>query len=58
MKNKKKSSQPPKEEDDSINYNDGIWKDQRFAHLVKDPRFKNIHKSTKKVKIDKRFECK
>lgn len=37
-------------------YNDGIWKDDRFAHLVSDPRFKNIHKSTKKVKIDKRFE--
>lgn len=33
-----------------------IWKDERFSHLVKDPRFKNIHQSTKKVKIDKRFE--
>lgn len=53
MKNKKKSAEA---EDDSNNYNDGIWKDQRFAHLVTDPRFKSIHKSTKKVKIDKRFE--
>lgn len=33
-----------------------IFKDQRFAHLVADPRFKNIYKSTKSVKIDKRFE--
>lgn len=53
MKNKKKSAEP---DDDGNNYNDGIWKDQRFAHLVSDPRFKHIHKSTKKVKIDKRFE--
>lgn len=35
---------------------DGIWKDERFAHLVSDPRFRNIHKSTKTVKIDKRFK--
>lgn len=34
---------------------DGIWKDPRFAHLVTDPRFKSMHKTTKKVKIDKRF---
>lgn len=53
MKNKKKSAEP---DDDGSAYNDGIWKDQRFAHLVSDPRFKHIHKSTKKVKIDKRFE--
>lgn len=35
---------------------DGIWKDERFAHLVKDPRFKGIPKKEKKVKIDKRFQ--
>lgn len=34
----------------------GIFNDKRFAHLVSDPRFKNIHKSTKSVKIDKRFQ--
>lgn len=36
--------------------NNGIWKDERFAHLVSDPRFRNIHKSTKTTKIDKRFK--
>ncbi len=54
MKNKKKLIEPAA--DDGSKYDDGIWKDKRFAHLVSDPRFKHIHKSTKKVKIDKRFE--
>lgn len=35
---------------------DGIWQDSRFAHLVSDPRFRNIHKSTKTTKIDNRFK--
>lgn len=58
MSNKKKSAGPSNADDGSKKFNDGIWKDERFAHLVSDPRFKNIHKSTNKVKIDKRFECK
>uniref|UniRef100_A0A1Q3F0I4 Uncharacterized protein n=1 Tax=Culex tarsalis TaxID=7177 RepID=A0A1Q3F0I4_CULTA len=33
-----------------------IWTDQRFAHLVNDPRFKGIPRTEKKVKIDKRFQ--
>lgn len=33
-----------------------IWTDQRFAHLVNDPRFKGIPRAEKKVKIDKRFQ--
>ncbi|XP_021711081.1 ESF1 homolog [Aedes aegypti] len=33
-----------------------IWTDERFAHLVNDPRFKGIPKTEKKVKIDKRFQ--
>lgn len=33
-----------------------IWKDERFAHLVNDPRFKGIPRAEKKVKIDKRFQ--
>ncbi|XP_055636779.1 ESF1 homolog [Toxorhynchites rutilus septentrionalis] len=32
-----------------------IWSDDRFAHLVNDPRFKGIPRAEKKVKIDKRF---
>ncbi|XP_075154791.1 ESF1 homolog [Haematobia irritans] len=34
----------------------GIWQDERFQHLVTDPRFKNLPKVQRKVKIDKRFE--
>ncbi|XP_071055826.1 ESF1 homolog [Onthophagus taurus] len=30
--------------------------DKRFAHIATDPKFKNIRKSDKKVKIDKRFQ--
>ncbi|RWS00182.1 ESF1-like protein [Dinothrombium tinctorium] len=29
--------------------------DERFAHILKDPRFKNLKKSERKVKVDKRF---
>lgn len=61
MKNKKKST--PKEStntaavpDSAHNVDDKIWKDSRFAHLVSDPRFKNITKATKSIKIDKRFQ--
>lgn len=34
----------------------GIWQDERFQHLVSDPRFKNLPKVQRKVKIDKRFQ--
>lgn len=34
----------------------GIWKDERFQHLVTDPRFKSLPKVQRKVKIDKRFQ--
>ncbi|XP_013108507.2 ESF1 homolog isoform X2 [Stomoxys calcitrans] len=34
----------------------GIWQDERFQHLVTDPRFKSLPKVQRKVKIDKRFE--
>lgn len=30
--------------------------DERFSHMLKDPRFRTIPKSDKKVKIDKRFK--
>lgn len=30
--------------------------DERFAHIVKDPKFRRIPKSERKVKIDKRFK--
>ncbi|XP_067668765.1 ESF1 homolog [Haliotis asinina] len=35
---------------------DDIRKDERFAHIVKDPRFRTMPKNKKKVKIDKRFQ--
>lgn len=34
----------------------GIWQDERFQHLVSDPRFKSLPKQQRKVKIDKRFQ--
>ncbi|XP_054728274.1 ESF1 homolog [Anastrepha obliqua] len=34
----------------------GIWQDERFQHLVSDPRFRGIPKVQRKVKIDKRFQ--
>uniref|UniRef100_A0A0A1WVW5 ESF1 homolog n=1 Tax=Zeugodacus cucurbitae TaxID=28588 RepID=A0A0A1WVW5_ZEUCU len=33
-----------------------IWQDERFQHLVSDPRFRGIPKAQRKVKIDKRFQ--
>ncbi|KAG5680550.1 hypothetical protein PVAND_010051 [Polypedilum vanderplanki] len=33
-----------------------IYKDERFAHLLKNPRFKTIPKKEAKVKIDNRFK--
>lgn len=33
-----------------------IWQDERFQHLVSDPRFRNIPQQQKKLKIDKRFQ--
>lgn len=68
MKNKKKSNgasvtaqqQSPINSatvpDSARNADDKIWKDARFAHLVSDPRFKNISKATRSIKIDKRFQ--
>lgn len=32
-----------------------IYKDERFAHLLSNPRFKNVSKKENKVKIDERF---
>lgn len=54
----KKVSAPPAADvpDVANNADDKIWKDSRFAHLVSDPRFKGISKSTRAVKIDKRFQ--
>ncbi|KAH8286653.1 hypothetical protein KR018_004597 [Drosophila ironensis] len=34
----------------------GIWKDQRFQHLLTDPRFRGVPKKQRVVKIDKRFQ--
>ncbi|OXU22411.1 hypothetical protein TSAR_016463 [Trichomalopsis sarcophagae] len=34
---------------------DNAWRDLRFAHLAKDPKFRRIPRSERKVKIDKRF---
>lgn len=42
--------------DDDPSSSTGIWKDPRFSHLVTNPRFKNLPKSMKKIKIDNRFE--
>ncbi|XP_067634876.1 ESF1 homolog [Eurosta solidaginis] len=36
--------------------NSSIWQDERFQHLVSDPRFRGIPKVQRKVKIDKRFQ--
>uniref|UniRef100_A0A0K8W1R9 ESF1 n=1 Tax=Bactrocera latifrons TaxID=174628 RepID=A0A0K8W1R9_BACLA len=33
-----------------------IWQDERFQHLVNDPRFRGIPMTQRKVKIDKRFQ--
>ncbi|EDV34350.1 uncharacterized protein Dana_GF21010 [Drosophila ananassae] len=34
----------------------GIWKDERFHHLLADPRFRGVPKVQRKVKIDQRFQ--
>ena len=34
-----------------------MLKDKRFAHIAKDPKFRRIPKSERKVKIDKRFQA-
>lgn len=36
--------------------NDEIYKDQRFAHLINNPRFKKMSQKEGKVKIDSRFK--
>lgn len=55
-KTKSKGAAAPDVPDVANNADDKIWKDSRFAHLVSDPRFKGIAKSTRAVKIDKRFQ--
>ncbi|XP_076380947.1 ESF1 homolog isoform X2 [Megalopta genalis] len=35
---------------------DALLSDARFAHVAKDPKFKRIPKTERKVKIDKRFQ--
>ncbi|XP_058119608.1 ESF1 homolog [Anopheles ziemanni] len=34
-----------------------IWDDERFAHLINDPRYRGMPKSKKKVQIDSRFKA-
>lgn len=54
MSGRKSKNKTPVVED--AKSEEGIWKDERFAHLVNDPRFKGIPKKEKKVRIDKRFQ--
>lgn len=35
---------------------DDLLRDDRFAHIARDPKFKRIPKAERKVKIDKRFQ--
>ena len=35
---------------------DKLAKDKRFAHIKNDPRFYNMPKDERKLKIDKRFQ--
>jgi hypothetical protein len=35
---------------------DELAKDKRFSHIKNDPRFYNMPKNERKVKIDKRFQ--
>ena len=39
-----------------LNSMDDLLKDDRFAHIARDPKFKRIPKAERKVKIDKRFQ--
>ncbi|XP_055545339.1 ESF1 homolog [Wyeomyia smithii] len=58
MAKTKKSKQSATESQSNGSSNDKaskIWSDERFVHLVNDPRFKGIPRTEKKVKIDKRF---
>ncbi|XP_017470870.1 PREDICTED: ESF1 homolog [Rhagoletis zephyria] len=45
-----------KSNDNSASSSSAIWQDERFQHLVSDPRFRGIPKVQRKVKIDKRFQ--
>lgn len=40
-----------------MNKKEDIYKDERFAHLLKNPRFKTIPKKESKIKIDDRFKA-
>uniref|UniRef100_A0A1I8N4A4 Uncharacterized protein n=1 Tax=Musca domestica TaxID=7370 RepID=A0A1I8N4A4_MUSDO len=56
VKEKAAKSQQNGVEKPVASVNSAIWQDERFQHLVTDPRFKNLPKVQRKVKIDKRFE--
>ncbi|XP_005175348.2 ESF1 homolog [Musca domestica] len=56
VKEKAAKSQQNGVEKPAASGNSAIWQDERFQHLVTDPRFKNLPKVQRKVKIDKRFE--
>lgn len=63
-KSVKKKANPKKEQQPSTSSQNqngnseasGIWKDERFQHLLSDPRFRGVPKVQRKVKIDKRFQ--
>ncbi|XP_073830292.1 ESF1 homolog [Musca autumnalis] len=56
VKNKPEKGQQNGVEKPAASGNSSIWQDERFQHLVTDPRFKNLPKVQRKVKIDKRFQ--
>ncbi|XP_004524898.1 ESF1 homolog [Ceratitis capitata] len=53
---KKNNSLPEKPSSSAATGESAIWQDERFQHLVSDPRFRGIPKVQRKVKIDKRFQ--
>lgn len=52
----KKENATEKSTDSAAPSSSAIWQDERFQHLVSDPRFRGIPKVQRKVKIDKRFQ--
>ncbi|XP_065363774.1 ESF1 homolog [Calliphora vicina] len=55
-KKEKPKSENKVQQNDTAKPTSGIWQDERFQHLVSDPRFKSLPKQQRKVKIDKRFQ--